>query len=85
MVLKVIRILVKIPYCFSVNKQTNMASEKAPDMKDNIAKTETVTDMKGNIVKMEVDYSETCEKKIPECEEMATVRYRPSKFLQNPF
>ncbi|XP_057311225.1 26S proteasome non-ATPase regulatory subunit 12-like [Hydractinia symbiolongicarpus] len=33
--------------------------------------SETITDMKGNIVKMEVDYSETCDKKIPECEEMA--------------
>ena len=36
--------------------------------------TDTVTDMKGNIVKMEVDYSETCDKKIPECVEMAKVR-----------
>lgn len=36
-----------------------------------MADAETVTDMKGNIVKMEVDYSETCDKKIPECEEMA--------------
>lgn len=35
--------------------------------------TDTVTDMKGNIVKMEVDYSETCDKKIPECVEMAKV------------
>lgn len=33
--------------------------------------SDTITDMKGNIVKMEVDYSETCDKKIPECEEMA--------------
>lgn len=32
---------------------------------------DTITDMKGNIVKMEVDYSDTCDKKIPECEEMA--------------
>ena len=36
--------------------------------------TDTVTDMKGNIVKMEVDYSETCDKKIPECVDMAKVR-----------
>jgi len=33
--------------------------------------SDTVTDMKGNIVKMEVDYSETCDKKIPEFQEMA--------------
>lgn len=33
--------------------------------------SETITDMKGNIVKMEVDYSDTCDKKIPECEQMA--------------
>lgn len=33
--------------------------------------SETITDMKGNIVKMEVDYSETCDKKLPELEEMA--------------
>ena len=37
--------------------------------------SETVTDMKGNIVKMEVDYSETCDKKIPELEEMAKVSH----------
>lgn len=37
----------------------------------NMTNTDTVTDMKGNIVKMEVDYSETCDKKIPECHEMA--------------
>lgn len=35
--------------------------------------SETVTDMKGNIVKMEVDYTETCDKKLPELEEMAKV------------
>ena len=35
--------------------------------------SDTVTDMKGNIVKMEVDYTETCDKKIPECEAMAKV------------
>jgi len=33
--------------------------------------SETVTDMKGNIVKMEVDYTETCDKKLPELEQMA--------------
>jgi len=33
--------------------------------------TDTVTDMKGNIVKMEVDYSETCDTKIPEAEALA--------------
>jgi len=32
---------------------------------------ETVTDMKGNIVKMEEDYTETCDKQIPEAESMA--------------
>jgi len=31
----------------------------------------TITDMKGNVVKMEVDYSEKCDKEIPECEERA--------------
>ena len=36
--------------------------------------SETITDMKGNIVKMEVDYSETCDKKLPELEEMAKVK-----------
>jgi len=35
--------------------------------------SETITDMKGNIVKMEVDYSDTCDKKIPECEGLAKV------------
>ena len=48
--------------------------------------TETVTDMKGNIVKMEMDYSETCDKKIPECEEMAKVcllYYVKSVFLDS--
>ena len=34
---------------------------------------ETVTDMKGNIVKMEASYSDTCDKKIPECLELAKV------------
>lgn len=33
----------------------------------------TVTDMKGNVVKMEVDYSNTVDKTIPECEKMAGV------------
>lgn len=33
----------------------------------------TITDMKGNVVKMEVDYSEKCDKEIPECEERAKV------------
>lgn len=33
--------------------------------------TTTIVDMKGNVVKMEVDYSEHCDKKIPECEERA--------------
>jgi len=32
---------------------------------------ETITDMKGNVVKMEVDYTEKCDKEIPECEERA--------------
>ncbi|KAJ7372722.1 26S proteasome non-ATPase regulatory subunit 12 [Desmophyllum pertusum] len=31
----------------------------------------TSTDMKGNIVKMEVDYSDTVDKRIPECETLA--------------
>ena len=35
--------------------------------------SETVTDMKGNIVKMEVDYTETCDKKLPELEQIAKV------------
>ena len=42
--------------------------------------TDTVTDMKGNIVKMEVDYSETCDKKIPECVDMAKVRKEVNRF-----
>ena len=33
----------------------------------------TSTDMKGNVVKMEVDYSDTVDKRIPECEKLATV------------
>ena len=33
----------------------------------------TSTDMKGNVVKMEVDYSDTVDKRIPECEELAAV------------
>ena len=33
----------------------------------------TSTDMKGNVVKMEVDYSETVDKRIPECEALAAV------------
>lgn len=33
--------------------------------------SDTVTDMKGNIVKMEVDYSSTCDQKIPQCLEMS--------------
>lgn len=33
----------------------------------------TTTDMKGNVVKMEIDYSETVDKRIPECEELASV------------
>lgn len=33
--------------------------------------TETITDMKGNVVKMEVDFSEKCDEKIPECERRA--------------
>ena len=41
--------------------------------------SETVTDMKGNIVKMEVDYSETCDKRIPELEEAAKVCKKYSK------
>ena len=32
--------------------------------------TETATDLKGNVVKMEVDYSETVDKRLPECEEL---------------
>ncbi|XP_065660283.1 26S proteasome non-ATPase regulatory subunit 12 isoform X2 [Hydra vulgaris] len=32
---------------------------------------ETVTDMKGNIVKMDMSYSDTCDKQIPECMELA--------------
>ena len=43
--------------------------------------TDTVTDMKGNIVKMEVDYSETCDKKIPECVEMAKVGKEVSVYI----
>lgn len=35
--------------------------------------SDTITDMKGNIVKMEVDHTETCDQKIPECDEMAKV------------
>ncbi|CAH3194164.1 unnamed protein product [Porites evermanni] len=31
----------------------------------------TSTDMKGNVVKMEVDYSDTVDKRIPECEALA--------------
>lgn len=34
----------------------------------------TSTDMKGNVVKMEVDYSDTVDKRIPECEALAAVR-----------
>lgn len=33
----------------------------------------TTTDMKGNVVKMEIDYSETVDKRIPECEALASV------------
>lgn len=33
----------------------------------------TSTDMKGNVVKMEVDYSDTVDKRIPECEKLTTV------------
>ena len=33
----------------------------------------TSTDMKGNVVKMEVDYSDTVDKRIPECEKLAAV------------
>ena len=33
----------------------------------------TSTDMKGNVVKMEVDYSDTVDKRIPECEALAAV------------
>lgn len=33
----------------------------------------TVTDMKGNVVKMEVDYSDTVDKTIPQCEKLAGV------------
>lgn len=29
--------------------------------------------MKGNVVKMEVDYSDTVDKRIPECEALASV------------
>ena len=36
-------------------------------------KMATSTDMKGNVVKMEVDYSDTVDKRIPECEKLATV------------
>ena len=36
-------------------------------------KMATSTDMKGNVVKMEVDYSDTVDKRIPECEELAAV------------
>ncbi|RMX55448.1 hypothetical protein pdam_00019355 [Pocillopora damicornis] len=32
----------------------------------------TTTDMKGNVVKMEIDYSETVDKRIPECEALAS-------------
>lgn len=35
----------------------------------------TSTDMKGNVVKMEVDYSDTVDKRIPECEAIAAVSY----------
>ncbi len=35
--------------------------------------SETVTDMKGNVVKMEVDYSETVDKALPECEALVKV------------
>ncbi|XP_031558598.1 26S proteasome non-ATPase regulatory subunit 12-like [Actinia tenebrosa] len=31
----------------------------------------TITDMKGNVVKMEVDYSDTVDKTIPQCEKLA--------------
>ena len=43
-----------------------------PDSKNSI-KMATSTDMKGNVVKMEVDYSETVDKRIPECEALAAV------------
>lgn len=38
-------------------------------------KMATSTDMKGNVVKMEVDYSDTVDKRIPECEAIAAVSY----------
>lgn len=34
----------------------------------------TSTDMKGNVVKMEVDYTDTVDKRIPECEALSAVR-----------
>ena len=37
------------------------------------SKMATATDTKGNVVKMEVDYSDTVDKRIPECEVLATV------------
>ena len=36
-------------------------------------KMATTTDMKGNVVKMEVDHSDTVDKRIPECEALAAV------------
>ena len=43
-----------------------------PPQKETI-KMATSTDMKGNVVKMEVDYSDTVDKRIPECEALASV------------